>query len=84
MIKKLCVTGAILAAASGAALVATPAHADAYDNWSGVSGSWQSGNIFDDAAQSNVGSGRSVGVNNINGVTDVAYGNGLIVNYYFD
>ncbi|SDG14320.1 hypothetical protein SAMN05421505_10246 [Sinosporangium album] len=81
MIKKLCVTGAVLAAATGAALVSTPAHADSWGNWTRNSGSSQSGNQFGNVSAANVGAGKGTQVNNINGVTGVANNGAVTVIY---
>ncbi|WP_214106366.1 hypothetical protein [Acrocarpospora catenulata] len=83
MFKKMMVTGAVLAAACGAALAATPAHAD---SWTG-NGSWnrnsaQSGNNFGNIAATNIGGSRATNVNNINGVTVTATNGGRAGLYY--
>jgi hypothetical protein len=64
MIKKLCVTGLVVAAA-GAALLASPAYADIY-NGSSNSESSQSGNTFANVVTTNVGDEDSTNVNNVN------------------
>jgi hypothetical protein len=69
MIKKLCVTGLLVAATAGTTLlVATPAQADSWNgnssrNW----GSSQSGNNFGTVVTSNVGGHGATNVNNVNG-----------------
>jgi hypothetical protein len=83
VIKKLCATGAIAAAAVGATLISTPAHADAHHNWIGVDDSSQSGNVFDNVYSRNSGSGRSINTNNINGITNTASNGSVVVNYRF-
>ncbi|GAB1824537.1 hypothetical protein [Herbidospora sp. RD11066] len=84
MIKKICVTSAMLAAAAGASLIATPAHADTWsDNWSANIGSSQSGNNFGWVAARNAGSGRSTNVNTINGISATATGGSVTVVYIF-
>jgi hypothetical protein len=73
MMKKLCVTGFVVAAVAGAALVAAPAHADARNgNSSRNSESSQSGNNFANIGTSIVGGWDSTNVNNINGNAAVA------------
>jgi hypothetical protein len=84
VIKKLCATGAILAAAVGATLISAPAYADAHHNWSGVDDSSQSGNVFDHVAGRNSGSGHSININNVNGITNTASNGSVVVNYRFD
>ncbi|GII89822.1 hypothetical protein [Sinosporangium siamense] len=83
MIKKLCVTGAVLAAATGVALVSTPAQADSWGNWTRNTGSVQSGNQFADVSAANTGAGRGTQVNNINGTTGVANNGAVTVIYRF-
>lgn len=75
MIRKLRVTGAIMAAAAGVTLPAAPAQADGWtDNWSGNTYSTQSGNSFGDIAALNEGAGRATNVNNVNGNAATASG----------
>ncbi|GAA4047970.1 hypothetical protein [Nonomuraea soli] len=84
MIKKLCATGAVLAAATGVTLLAAPAHADSWtSNWSSNSDSSQSGNNFGNVAASNVGGGGSTNVNNINGIATTASDSSISVTYIF-
>ncbi|MEV0588203.1 hypothetical protein [Nonomuraea sp. NPDC050310] len=67
MLKKLCVTSIVVAAA-GVTLMAAPASADSHSrNWSKNSESSQSGNTFGNVFASNVGGGWATNVNNING-----------------
>ncbi|WP_066364868.1 hypothetical protein [Herbidospora mongoliensis] len=73
MFKKLAVTGAVLAAACGASLMAAPAHADTWVSNSSVNrGSAQSGNVFGNVAATNIGSGSSTNSNTINGISVTA------------
>ncbi|MEU4573073.1 hypothetical protein ACBI99_45650 [Nonomuraea sp. ATR24] len=73
MIKKLCVTGFVVAAAAGATLLAAPAQADTRnDNSSWNEESSQTGNNFANIGTSNVGGWGSTNVNNINGNANVA------------
>ncbi|GAA3474772.1 MULTISPECIES: hypothetical protein [Nonomuraea] len=84
MIKKLCATGAVLAAATGVTLVATPAHADDWtSNWSRNIGSSQSGNNFGNVAAVNRGASGSTNVNNINGIATTASDSSISVTYIF-
>ncbi|GAA3474773.1 hypothetical protein [Nonomuraea roseola] len=67
MLKKLCVTGIVVAAA-GATLMSAPASADTDTrNASRNSEASQSGNNFGNVFAGNVGTSRSTNVNNING-----------------
>ncbi|MFD1938924.1 MULTISPECIES: hypothetical protein [Nonomuraea] len=84
MIKKLCATGAVLAAATGVTLLAAPAHADTWtSNWSRNSDSWQSGNNFGNVAAFNHGGSDSTNVNNINGIANTATDGSITVTYIF-
>ncbi|MEU6999106.1 hypothetical protein [Nonomuraea sp. NPDC046570] len=84
MIKKLCATGAVLAAAAGVTLLATPAHADTWtSNWTSNRDSWQSGNNFGNVTAANAGATRSTNVNNINGVATTASNGSISVTYIF-
>ncbi|HEX4811530.1 MAG TPA: hypothetical protein VFV66_02105 [Nonomuraea sp.] len=68
MVKKLCVTGLIAAAAAGATLLAAPAHADTNaGNTSTNSDSAQSGNNFGNIANVNSSGTDVTSVNNVNG-----------------
>lgn len=85
MIRKLCATGAVVAAVAGVTLLAAPAHADNWsDNWSANSGSSQSGNNFGDVRAANRGFGESTNVNNINGVTTTAAHDSIAITYNFN
>ncbi|GAA5054383.1 hypothetical protein HNP84_002957 [Thermocatellispora tengchongensis] len=84
MIKKLCVAGAVLAAAAGAVLVTSPAHADDWRNWSNNTDSAQSGNLFGQVSSRNAGTGQSTNVNNLNGVAGTASNGSVTVTYVFD
>ncbi|WP_283134300.1 hypothetical protein [Rhizohabitans arisaemae] len=86
MMKKLCVSGAVLAAAIGIGLSATPAHAahdDTYiGNWSRyIDDSAQSGNQFGNIRASNRGCGNSV---NVNSVSATSCRGNISVTYVFD
>ncbi|MFD1546716.1 hypothetical protein [Nonomuraea guangzhouensis] len=84
MIKKLRVTGAVMAAAAGVTLPAAPAQADGWsDNWSGNVYSTQSGNSLGDIAAFNEGAGNATNVNNINGIATTASNGGTTVTYIF-
>jgi hypothetical protein len=83
VIKKLCVTGAVLASAAAISLLAAPAHADSWDNWSRNSESAQSGNLFGRVIANARGQGTSANVNNINGTVANADDN-VLVRYDFD
>ncbi|MBO3746617.1 hypothetical protein J5X84_11120 [Streptosporangiaceae bacterium NEAU-GS5] len=84
MVKKFAATGAVLVAAVGGALLATPAHADSWvDNWSRNVDSAQSGNTFAGVVASNHSGDRSVNVNNINGIAATATGGRINVIYIF-
>ncbi|GAA0964207.1 hypothetical protein GCM10009555_000830 [Acrocarpospora macrocephala] len=73
MFKKIAVTTAVLAAACGAAMVATPAQADTWTrNSSRNVDSAQSGNNFSNIAATNFGRSGSTNVNNINGIAATA------------
>ena len=85
MIRKLCATGAVVAAVAGVTLLAAPAHADNWtDNRSGNSESSQSGNNFGDVRAVNRGFGESTNVNNVNGVASTAANHSIVVTYVFD
>jgi hypothetical protein len=89
VIRKLCATGAAVAAVAGVTLLAAPAHADNWtdnwtDNWSGNSGAIQSGNNFGDVRAANRGFGESTNVNNINGVASTAAHDSIAVTYVFN
>lgn len=67
MLKKLCVTGVVVAAA-GAALISAPAFADTTtSNSTWNRNSAQVGNNFVNVFVGNIAGGRSTNVNNING-----------------
>ncbi|WP_214322321.1 hypothetical protein [Nonomuraea sediminis] len=67
MIKKLCVTGIVVAAA-GTTLLSAPAYASTnIGNSSHNANSSQSGNNFGNVFAGNIGRGGSTNVNNING-----------------
>ena len=84
MIRKLCVTGAVVAAAAGVTLLAVPAHADSRaDNRSHNTEAWQSGNNFADIAMANRGWGWSTNVNNLNGFATTATNDSIAVTYIF-
>ncbi|WP_336211264.1 hypothetical protein [Nonomuraea sp. LPB2021202275-12-8] len=84
MIKKLCATGVVVAAAAGVTLLAAPAHADSWtDNWSTNTESSQTGNNFSNIGAVNRGWGRSTNVNNINGVATTASNGSISVTYVF-
>ncbi len=84
MFKKIAVTGAVLAAACGAALIAAPAQADTgTGNWSRNAGSAQSGNNFGWVVARNFGTAGATNVNNINGIAATASGGGVTVFYIF-
>ncbi|MFI6294110.1 hypothetical protein ACIBEJ_21150 [Nonomuraea sp. NPDC050790] len=85
MIKKLCATGAVVAAVAGASLLATPAHADSWNgNGSSNSESSQSGNNFNEIAAVNAGGGRSTNVNNLGGNAVTTTNGSITVIYVFD
>ncbi|GAB1824538.1 hypothetical protein [Herbidospora sp. RD11066] len=85
MFKKLAVTGAVLAAAAGASLMAAPAHADTWiSNGSVNRGSAQSGNVFGNVAATNIGSGSSTNANTINGISATARNGVVGLAYRFD
>ncbi|WP_188194465.1 hypothetical protein [Nonomuraea sp. SYSU D8015] len=68
MVKKLCVTGLIAAAAAGATLLAAPAHADTNaGNSSSNRSSVQSGNNFGNVVNVNRSGYDVTSVNNVNG-----------------
>ncbi|MEV4176125.1 hypothetical protein [Nonomuraea sp. NPDC049709] len=73
MIKKLCVAGAIVAAAAGVTLMSAPAYADTNaGNSSSNNDSSQSGNNFGNVVNANVSGHGATGVNNVNGNTVTA------------
>ncbi|WP_336211261.1 hypothetical protein [Nonomuraea sp. LPB2021202275-12-8] len=73
MLKKLCVTGFVAAAAAGVTLMAVPAHADTdIENSSWNEEASQSGNNFNNVGTANTGGWASTNVNNINGNAVVA------------
>ncbi|MGN9838158.1 hypothetical protein ACTMTI_08545 [Nonomuraea sp. H19] len=75
MIKKLCATGLIAAAAAGATLLPAAAHADTHaGNSSSNRDSVQSGNNFGNVVNSNVSGRAATGVNNVNGNAVTATG----------
>ncbi|MFC4013602.1 hypothetical protein ACFOY2_40680 [Nonomuraea purpurea] len=95
MIKRMCATAVVMAAAIGGALLAVPAHAD--DGWSGpwVGNVWsgnasgnsdssQSGNNFGDVVNAIRGGHGSTNVNNVNGIASTATNGSLVVTYVFD
>ncbi|MFG1943457.1 hypothetical protein [Nonomuraea sp. NPDC048826] len=84
MIKKLCATGFVVAAAVGVTVLAAPAHADSWtDNWSTNTSSSQAGNTFSRVGAANEGRGRSVNVNNLNGYAITAVNGSTAVTYIF-
>lgn len=84
MIRKLCATGVMVAAAAGVTLLASPAHADdRTDNRSANRWASQSGNNFHNLRAFNHGRGRSVNVNNVNGFTTTAANGSIAVTYIF-
>ncbi|MGW4795545.1 hypothetical protein [Nonomuraea sp. MG754425] len=69
MMKKLCMTG-IVAAAAGVTLLSAPAYADVNaGNSSSNHHSSQSGNNFGNVFNSNVGGTGATSINNVNGNT---------------
>ncbi|RBQ20110.1 hypothetical protein DP939_09825 [Spongiactinospora rosea] len=86
MIKKLCVTGAVVAAAAAVSLLAAPAHADVWGNRTRNLEAAQSGNLFGESITQALGHGHlSTDVNNINGTTANAARHGNVnVRYVFD
>jgi hypothetical protein len=73
MVKKLCMSGIVVAAVAGATMFTVPAYADVdTDNDSHNHSSLQSGNNFGNVVNSNVGSGRATNVNNVNGTANTA------------
>ncbi|MEV0384179.1 hypothetical protein [Nonomuraea sp. NPDC050643] len=67
MMKKLCVTG-VIAAAAGLTLLSAPAYADTNaGNSSRNTDSSQSGNNFGNVVNANVNGHGATGVNNVNG-----------------
>ncbi|MER7505423.1 hypothetical protein AB0L05_41525 [Nonomuraea pusilla] len=72
MIKKLCVTGAV-AAAAGLLLLSVPAQADTRaSNSSSNRSAVQAGNIFGGLVLSNVAGRSATSVNNVNGIAGTA------------
>ncbi|MFG2078315.1 hypothetical protein SAMN05421874_101661 [Nonomuraea maritima] len=68
MMKKLCVTGVITAAAAGMTLLATPSYADVNaGNTSSNRASSQSGNNFGNVRIANVSGRSATSVANVNG-----------------
>jgi hypothetical protein len=68
MMKKLCVTTGIVAAAAGLTLLSAPAYADTNaGNSSSNTDTSQSGNNFGNIANSNVSGSDTTSVNNVNG-----------------
>ncbi|MEW9547805.1 hypothetical protein [Nonomuraea sp. NPDC050783] len=91
MIRRVCAAAAWVAAVAGGALLAVPAHADAWPGgwpWSGTASrnddSSQSGNDFGGVSSANLGRGASTNVNNVNGIASTATNGGLTVTYIFD
>jgi hypothetical protein len=84
VIRKLCVTGAVVAAAAGVTLLAAPAHADSWaGNESRNTEASQSGNNFADIGAANRGWGWSTNVNNLNGIATTATNDSIAVTYIF-
>jgi hypothetical protein len=93
VIRRLCAAAAMVAAVASGALPAVPARADGWSdrcgdrswsyNWSGSSGSSQSGNNFGDVSAANRGEGASTNVNNVNGIASTATHGGITVTYIF-
>ncbi|SEF60592.1 hypothetical protein SAMN05444920_101181 [Nonomuraea solani] len=72
MMRKICVTG-IIAAAAGLTLLSAPAYADTNaGNSSSNNDSSQSGNNFGNVVNANVSGHGATGVNNVNGNTVTA------------
>ncbi|MED7926589.1 hypothetical protein SMD20_20195 [Nonomuraea sp. LP-02] len=66
--KKLCVTGVLVAAAAGAAFLSAPAHADTNaGNASRNTNASQSGNNFGNVGNRNVSGASATSVNAVNG-----------------
>ncbi|MFI0417163.1 hypothetical protein [Spongiactinospora sp. 9N601] len=85
MIKKLCVTGAVIALAAAVSLLSAPAHADSWNNRTRNLEAAQSGNLFGESIVQALGNGHLSGnVNNINGTTANAAHGGVDVRYVFD
>ncbi|MDF5753972.1 hypothetical protein [Spongiactinospora sp. TRM90649] len=84
MIKKLCVTTTVLGAATAAALLAAPAHADAWTNWTANDHAVHSGNLFGRMTTSAIGGAGSTNVNNINGTVANAKDGSVSVNFSVD
>ncbi|MFI6734364.1 hypothetical protein ACIBI9_15650 [Nonomuraea sp. NPDC050451] len=79
MVKKLCVTGLVAAAAAGVTLLAAPAYADVNaGNSSSNRGSSQSGNNFGNVVNSNVSGRAATSVNNVNGNAVTATNRGAV------
>jgi hypothetical protein len=73
MMKKLCVTTGIVAAAAGLTLISAPAYADTNaGNSSSNTDTTQSGNNFGDVTTSNVSGVDTTNLNNVNGVAVTA------------
>ncbi|QYC39580.1 hypothetical protein Nocox_09800 [Nonomuraea coxensis DSM 45129] len=66
--RKLFMTGVLVAAAAGAALLSAPAHADTNSgNASRNTNASQSGNIFGSVVNRNTSGANATGVSNVNG-----------------
>jgi hypothetical protein len=85
VIKKLCLTGALVAAAAGVVFTAAPAQADDWtSNWSNNSQSVQSGNNFADVVSRISAAEGSTNVNNLNGIATTATNGSISVTYIFN
>jgi hypothetical protein len=84
VIKRLCAGGAVLAAAAGVTLLASPAQADVRDvNGSGNHETSQSGNNFSRVGAFNRAGDGSTNVNNINGFTATSSYGSITIVYVF-
>ncbi|TDD47305.1 hypothetical protein E1286_18050 [Nonomuraea terrae] len=85
MMKKLCVTG-LIAAAAGATLMSAPSYADVNAGNTSVNrASSQSGNNFGNVVSTNVNGRAATGVNTVNGNAVIgAYGSDLLVDDVVD
>ncbi|GAA3215686.1 hypothetical protein [Nonomuraea helvata] len=85
MMKKLCVTGLIAAAATGVTLLPAPAYADVNaGNTSSNRSSSQSGNNFGNVVSSNRSASTATSLNNVNGNAVTANNRGTVTVHDID